>query len=151
MPQGYFNPLDPLGLFRSRSGTPAGRSGWSPPDPLRLFNRGDPPASGDDPMKYIPGTDPIPASFNGHLEEIRNQARERLIAKGYTPHQVDLALKWVDDWLMGIARRIAPGNEQLQKSIVQSGYAEIAGRAENWLRGITSAFTVSPNILASVP
>jgi hypothetical protein len=144
MPREEFNPLDPLGLFKRRGAGAAGSSRFAPPDPLHLFGRGDPP-------QYIPGTDPLPASFDGHLTDIRAQAREMLISKGYTPHQVDLALRWVDDWLYGIARRIAPANEDLQRTIVQSGYAEVAARAENWLRGITSAFQVSPRILASVP
>jgi len=53
---------------------------------------------------------------------------------------VDKALNWYDEWLMGMARRLAPGDSELQRRVVQAAYAEIAPQAERCVRGIQDAF-----------
>ncbi|MDP2954559.1 MAG: hypothetical protein Q8O76_14750 [Chloroflexota bacterium] len=139
-------PSDPLGLFKSRNpGTEeGGRYLPAPPDPLGFFSRKKRVGSLENPGHMSGATigNPIPIEFNGHLVDIKTQAREILIGKGHPPQRVDMALKWAEEWLLGMARRMAPGNIVLQKSIVQSGYAEIASRAESWLRGIEAAFAI---------
>ena len=85
---------------------------------------------------------PIPGEFNGTLVDMRAKARERLIAAGYPDRIVDKALNWYDEWLMGMARRLAPGDTNLQRQVVQAAYTEIAPRAERWIRGIQDAFGV---------
>lgn len=93
--------------------------------------------------RYMPSIgNPIPIEFNGRLVDIKKQAREILISRGYPTVQVDMALKWAEEWLLGMARRMAPGNIELQRTVVQSAYAEIASRAESWLRGIQAAFAI---------
>lgn len=83
---------------------------------------------------------PIPAEYNGHLVDMRESARSQLISIGYSEAIVDKALNWYDEWLMGMARRLAPGDTKLQKDVVQAAYSEIAPRAEHWIRGIQEAF-----------
>lgn len=140
-----FNPLDPLGLFERKESpgtSPTIREAmgkvWPPPDPLGIFER----------SHRGGGTigNPIPIEFNGRLVDIKNQARQVLIGKGYPPQQVDMALKWAEEWLMGMARRMAPGNMELQRTVVQSAYAEIASRAEKWLQGIQAAFAIGGSV-----
>ena len=84
----------------------------------------------------------IPAEFNGKLVDMKEQAREGLIAADYSERVIDKALNWYDKWLMRMARILAPGNAELQRSMVQSAYAEIAPRAEQWMRGMQEAFGV---------
>ena len=112
----------------------------APRDPLGFFSRRSRQGIMENPGATI--GNPIPIEFNGYLVDLKNQARETLIGRGHSPQRVDMALKWAEEWLMGMARRMAPGNIALQKTIVQSGYAEIASRAESWLRGIEAAFAI---------
>ena len=81
-------------------------------------------------------SNPIPAEFNGKLVDMKEKARESLIAAGYSERVIDKALNWYDEWLMGMARRLALGDTELQRSVVQSAYAEIAPNAERWMRGM---------------
>jgi hypothetical protein len=155
-----FNPLDPLGLFGRRAGQPTGQGGL--PDPLHLFGRreqtgGAKPGSAPplpDPLgifarkggssggSLLGATlgNPIPIEWANEIIPLKNQAREILIARGYKTQEVDMALHWAEEWLMGMARRLAPGNTELQKTVVVSGYSEIAFQAEKWLHGIEEAF-----------
>ena len=87
-------------------------------------------------------SNPIPAEFNGKLVDMKEKARESLITAGYSERIIDKALNWYDEWLMGIARRLAPGDTELQRSVVQSAYAEIAPNAEQWMRGMREAFGI---------
>ncbi|MCJ7663301.1 MAG: hypothetical protein MUO24_03570 [Desulfobacterales bacterium] len=120
-------PPDPLGLFhRSNPGNPERRR-FLPPDPLGIITPG------------VPGAtigNPVPIEWAADVIPVKTQVREQLIGKGYTPKQVDKALHWGENWLMGMARRLAPNNPDLQKTVVVSGYADISSRAEDWLRGI---------------
>lgn len=166
-----FNPLDPLGLFdreRAPGSPPGGPSSlWPPPDPLGIFQgkeqkvgrRGLPPPP--DPLHLFqhrgdagnPGAtigNPIPIEWAGEIVPLKNQARQTLIGRGYPDKQVDMALHWAEEWLMGMARRMAPGNTELQRTVVVSGYADIANRAEKWLQGIEAAFMVSPRMLPQI-
>lgn len=86
---------------------------------------------------------PIPAEFNGALVDMRESARNQLISIGYSENIVDKALNWYDEWLMGMARRLAPDDTNLQRQVVQAAYAEVAPRAERWIRGIQDAFGVA--------
>lgn len=88
-------------------------------------------------------SNPIPAEFNGKLVDMKEKARESLIAAGYSERVIDKALNWYDEWLMRMARILAPGNAEMQHSVVQSAYAEIAPRAEQWMRGMQEAFGVT--------
>lgn len=97
-------------------------------DPLRLF-------------RSI--SNPIPVEFDRRLVELKEQARSNLIAAGYPAPLVNRALTWYDEWLMGMARILAPSNIELQRSAVQSAYAEIAPKAESWMRGIQKAFGIT--------
>ena len=108
----------------------ADKGRFNPLDPLDLFQK--------------PVGNPLPASWNGHLLELKSQARDKLIAAGYRPEVVDKALTWFEKWLIGMARRMAPNNDALQKTVVQSYYAQIAPQAEKWLRGIEAAFAPGP-------
>jgi hypothetical protein len=162
MPREKFNPLDPLGLFkkddeeaRYQDLVPERRPGWRPPDPLHIFERAPDPLGlfhrkGNSGYHGSGATigNPIPIEWADQIIPLKNQAREVLVAKGYPPKQVDMALHWAEEWLMGMARRMAPNNRDLQRSVVVSGYSEIAGRAEKWLQGIEAAFSVSPQMLA---
>jgi hypothetical protein len=154
-----FNPWDPFGLFRRRDGAPVGDASWSPPDPLHIFSqRSRNPDVVDGEYREITGAyeevvtqgqelakvfgngatigNPIPIEWAPEVIPLKNQAREQLIAKGWTVSQADKALHWAEEWMMGMARRLAPNNSQLQKTVVVSGYQDIAGRAEKWLRGV---------------
>lgn len=152
-----FNPLDPLGLFGESNGTLVGRvdkehfqahqrreksargfldAVWPPPDPLGIFQH----RSRRSESSGATIGNPIPIEWADQVIPLKNQAREVLIGRGYRPQQVDMALHWAEEWLIGMARRLAPGNMELQKTVVVSGYADIAGRAEKWLQGIEAAF-----------
>ena len=166
-----FNPLDPLGILgvvkkdvdrigssvislplpgppgmaRRSEEERAARHGAEPPprgtgllDPLGLFS------GGSNPLKSI--GNPIPFEFDGKLVDMRQTSRERLIAAGYSANIVDKALNWYDEWLMGMARRLAPADNNLQRQVVQAAYAEIAPRAERWIKGIQDAFGVPATI-----
>ncbi|MBA7671312.1 hypothetical protein ES703_79468 [subsurface metagenome] len=85
---------------------------------------------------------PIPGEFDGTLIDMKTKARESLIAAGYPDRIVDKALTWYEEWVMGMARRLAPGDTDLQRQVVQAAYAEVAPRAERWIRGIQDAFGV---------
>jgi hypothetical protein len=142
-----FNPLDPLGLFKERDGGMPTGPRYGPPDPLHLFDRAPDPLHifhrRENPGSTGSGAtigNPIPIEWADEIIPLKNQARETLLAKGYRPQAVDMALHWAEEWLMGMARRLAPGNMELQKSVVVSGYREIAYRAEKWLQGIEAAF-----------
>ncbi len=149
-----FNPFDPLGLFQERDGTQGRRTLSPPPDPLGLFKRTNPgnPSPPDplgiltpgipDPMRRRGVTigNPIPIEWADQVVPIKTQVREQLIGRGYRPQQVDLALHWAEEWLIGMARRLAPGNPDLQKTVVVSGYADIGSRAERWLTGMEAVF-----------
>lgn len=130
-----FNPLDPLGIF-GRVKKDVDRIAASaklpvPPSPPGLTTK---------PHQSI--GNPIPGEFDGTLIDMKAKARERLIAAGYPDRIVDKALTWYDEWLMGMARRLAPGDTNLQRQVVQAAYAEIAPKAERWIRGIQDAFGV---------
>ena len=60
---------------------------------------------------------PIPIEFDGRLVDMKGKARERLMAVGYSPAIVDKALKWYDEWLIGMARRLAPADTNLQRQV----------------------------------
>ncbi|GAG75632.1 unnamed protein product, partial [marine sediment metagenome] len=87
-------------------------------------------------------SNPIPVEFDGRLVELKEQARLNLIAAGYPAPLVNRALTWYNEWLTGMARRLAPGDTELQRSVVQSAYAEIAPNAERWMRGMREAFGI---------
>lgn len=126
--EGRFNPLDPLGIF-----------GVVKRDVDRMagsFRLPGPPRLG------ATIGNPIPVEFNGDLLGRKEEARRRLVAKGYSEEIVDRALKWYEEWLMGMASRIAGADRDLQRRIVQSGYEHIASRAEDWMRGIQAAFGI---------
>ncbi|GAH55930.1 unnamed protein product [marine sediment metagenome] len=169
-----FNPLDPLGILgavkhdvdrigssvislplpgppgmaRRTEEERAARHGGPPPergtgfarllDPLGLFS------GGSNPQKGI--GNPIPAEFNGKLVDMKGKARERLIAVGYSASIVDKALNWYEEWVMGMARRLAPGDTALQRQVVQAAYAEVEPKAERWIRGIQDAFGVPATV-----
>lgn len=129
-----FNPLDPLGIF-GRVKQDVDRIVGSaklpvPPSPPGLTTK--PHSIGN----------PIPIEFNGKLVDMKEEARRNLIAANYPPELVDKALTWYEEWLVGISRRLAPGNTDVQKTIVQEAYAEVAPQAEKWIRGIEAAFGV---------
>ena len=128
-----FNPLDPLGIFgRVKEDVDRIAGSMKLPVPPR------PPGLTTKPGGTI--GNPIPIEFNGQLVDMKEKARAELIAKGYNLRQVEMALRWAEEWLMGMARRMAPGDIELQRRVVQSAYAEIAARAERWIRGIQEAF-----------
>lgn len=85
---------------------------------------------------------PIPVEYNGHLVDMKQKARDQLISVGYSEPIVDKALKWYEEWIMGLARRLAPGDTELQRKVVQTAYAEVTPQAERWIRGIQEAFSV---------
>ena len=89
---------------------------------------------------------PIPAEYNGHLVDMKLKAREQLISVGYSEKIVDKALNWHEEWIMGIARGVAPGDADLQRQVVQAAYAQVASRAEKWIRGIQDAFGVPATV-----
>lgn len=122
------NVLDPLGIFRGLKHD-VDRIGSS------LLSA---PKFG--PHKTI--GNPVPIEFDGTLVNQKEEARSKLIGFGYSPTLVDKALTWYEEWLMGMARRMAPGDTNLQSQVVQAAYAEIAPRAEAWIRGIQEAFSV---------
>ena len=167
-----FNPLDPLGIFgrvKKDVDRIAAQAKLPPlPGPPGLARRseeeraarhevaygGPPPAERGaglqrlfDPLGLFSRSggslgNPIPVEFDGRLVELKETARRNLVTAGYPESLVNRALTWYDEWLMGMARRLAPGNTELQRSVVQSAYAEIAPRAESWMRGIQQAFGV---------
>ena len=132
-----FNPFDPLGILE-----PIRR------DVDRFISQASlPKPPGLPGLTTKPGGsigNPIPFEFDGRLVDMKEEARQRLIAANYPPELVDKALTWYDEWLMGMARRLAPGDTELQKRVVQSAYAEIAPRAERWMSGIQQAFGQTP-------
>ena len=158
-----FNPLDPLGIFgrvkkdvdriaaQAKLPPLPGPPGLAP-ESKATTSTGPPPAGRGagierllDPLGLFSRSggsigNPIPVEFDGRLVELKEQARRNLVTAGYPESLVNRALTWYDEWLMGMARRLAPGNTELQRSVVQSAYAEIAPRAENWMRGIQEAF-----------
>lgn len=139
-----FNFADPLGI--------AGKL----PDPLHLFTKSNrnkevvnaefrelPPEQGPVSASGLSGAvigNPIPIEWAPEVIPLKNQARAELIGKGYSVDQVDKALHWGEEWLMGMARRLAPNNSELQKTVVVSGYKDIAGRSEKWLQGMEAVF-----------
>lgn len=124
-----FNPLDPLGIFGrvKKDVDRIGSSVISLPLPGKKSGIGN----------------PIPAEFNGQVIDMRDEARRRLIAAGYSETVVDKALNWHDEWLMGMVRMMAPDDMNMQRTLVQKAYSEIAHRAERWIRGIQDAFGVT--------
>jgi hypothetical protein len=123
---------------------------WPPPDPLQIFHRknryspngtmphpapSNPPAA----SKALSGAvigNPIPIEWADQVIPLKNQARDKMIAQGYSEKQVDQALHWGEEWLIGMAKRLAPQNPDLQKQVVVAGYADIVPRAEKWIAGI---------------
>ena len=85
---------------------------------------------------------PIPGEFNGHLVDMRDEARRRLIADGYSATLVGAALNWYDEWLTGMGKSLAPDDPELQARIVQTAYGQIAERSAQWMGGIQKAFGV---------
>lgn len=134
-----FNPFDPLGILEPvRRDIDRFISTASLPKPPSLPG-----------LTIKPGAtigNPIPIEFNGHLVEMKEEARKNLIAANYAPELVDNALNWYEEWLMGMARRLAPADTELQKKVVQAAYAEIAPRAERWMSGIQTAFGGIPRV-----
>jgi hypothetical protein len=130
-----FNPLDPLGIFgrvkRDIDSIAGSAKLPVPPSPPGLTTK--PHSIGN----------PIPAEFNGQLVDMRDEARRRLIAAGYSETATDKALNWHDEWIMGIVRMMAPNDMNMQRTLVQKAYSEIAPRAEKWIRGIQDAFGVT--------
>ncbi len=159
---GSFNPLDPFGLFKKSNGGSTGDISFipggkghpqlppqprglpAPPDPLGLFTRRPyrdwTHQDGASPNGTSGATigNPVPIEWAADVLPAKNEAREILISKGYSVRQVDMALHWGEEWLMGMARRMAPNNSELQKTVVVSGYKDISSRAERWLQGITN-------------
>jgi len=134
-----FNPIDPLGIF-GRLKKDVDRIAGSaklpvPPSPPGLTTK---------PHRGI--GNPIPAEFNGKLIDMRDEARRRIIAAGYSETATDKALNWHDEWLMGMVRMMAPDDMNMQRTLVQKAYSEIAPRAERWLRGIQDAFGVPATV-----
>lgn len=166
MPE-QFNPLDPLGIFepvrqdldrlgqdlqlpklpgppglpRRTEAERAQRHGGSPPPRGTGFQRLLDPAGIMTRGKATIGN-PIPAEFNGDLVAKKEIAERVLLDKGYDPRLVEKALKWFEEWVMGMARRLAPGDIDLQRRVVHSAYTEVAARAEEWINGIQQAFGV---------
>ncbi|KKM79369.1 hypothetical protein LCGC14_1350630 [marine sediment metagenome] len=133
--EGRFNPLDPLGIW-----------GTVKRDVDRMAGRLRLPAPPHLPgLTTKPGMtigNPIPVEFNGDLARQKEMARRSLAGKG-SEELVDRALKWYEEWMMGLARRIAPADRDLQRQIVQSGYADVASGAGEWMKGIQEAFGIS--------
>ena len=127
-----FNPFDPLGIL-GRVKKDVDRIAGSAKLP-------SPPGLSTKPLRGI--GNPIPFELNGKLVDMRDEARRRLIAAGYSETVVDSALKWHDEWLMGLVRMMAPNDMNMQRTLVQKAYSEIAARAEKWIRGIQDAFGV---------
>lgn len=134
-----FNPFDPLGIL-----------GPVRQDVDRILSRASLPKPPSPPgLTTKPGGtigNPIPVEFNGHLVDMKEEARRKLIAADYAPELVDKALNWYEEWLMGMARRLAPDDIDLQKRVVQAAYSEIAPRAESWMSGIETAFGGIPRL-----
>jgi len=162
-----FNPLDPLGIF-GRVKKDVDRIGSSvislplpgPPGMARRSEQeraarhgAEPPPRGTgflrllDPLGLVSRKgsigNPIPAEFDGKLVDMRDEARRRLISAGYSETAADKALNWHDEWLMGMVRMMAPNDMNMQRTLVQKAYSEIAPRAERWIRGIQDAFGVT--------
>jgi len=134
-----FNPFDPLGILDPiRRDVDRFISTASLPKPPSLPGLTTKPG----------GTigNPIPIEFDGGLVEMKEEARRNLIAANYAPELVDSALTWYEEWLLGMARRLAPGDTELQKKVVHAAYAEIAPRAERWMGGIQEAFGGIPRV-----
>ncbi len=134
-----FNPLDPLGILAAVKHD-VDRVAHSA---LTLPIQGSPLGLGK--KKGTIGN-PIPVEYNGKLVDMKETARERLIAVGYSASIVDKALTWYEEWVMGMARRLAPGDTALQRQVVQAAYAEVAPKAERWIRGIQDAFGVPATV-----
>jgi len=131
-----FNPLDPLGIFgRVKKDVDSIVSSAKLPVPP------SPPGLTTKSHKSI--GNPIPGQFNGQLVDKRDEARSRLISAGYSETVVDRALNWHDEWLMGLVRMLAPDDMNMQRTLVQKSYSEIAPRAERWIRGIQDALGVT--------
>lgn len=169
--EGRINPLDPLGIFGAvkRDVDRIGSSVISVPlpGPPGMARRSEqeraerhqaaygtqPPPRGTgflrllDPLNLTGKKsgigNPIPVEFNGHLVDMRDEARRKLISAGYSETLVDRALNWHDEWLMGLVRMMAPNDTNMQRTLVQKAYSEIAYRAERWMRGIQDAFGVA--------
>ena len=167
-----FNPLDPLGIFgrvKKDVDRIVSQAKLPPlPGPPGLARRGEeeraarheaayggpPPAQRGagvqrllDPLglftRHSGGIgNPVPIEFDGRLVDLKEQARSNLITAGYSAPLVDRALTWHDEWLMGLVRMMAPNDINMQRTLVQKAYAEIAPRAERWMRGIKEAFAV---------
>ena len=159
-----FNPLDPLGILgqvkkdvdriasQAKLSPPPGPPGLSRRTEEQRAASGPPPAERGAGLQRL--LDPLglftrssgsignPIPFDGRLVELKEQARQNLITSGYPASLVNRALTWYDEWLMGMARKLAPGNIELQRSVVQSAYAEIAPKAERWMKGIQAAFAI---------
>ncbi len=134
-----FNPLDPLGIF-GRVKQDVDRIAGSAKLPV-------PPGLPGLTTKPHQGIgNPIPAEFNGKLVDMRDEARRRLISAGYSETSTDKALNWHDEWLMGLVRMMAPNDMNMQRTLVQKAYSEIAPRAEKWIRGIQDAFGVPATV-----
>lgn len=130
-----FNPIDPLGIFE-RVKKDVDRIAGSAKLPI-------PPSLPGLTTKPHQGIgNPIPGEFNGQLVDMRDEARRRLIAAGYSETVVGSALNWHDEWLMGMVRMMAPDDMKMQRTLVQKAYSEVAHRAEKWIRGIQDAFGV---------
>jgi len=131
-----FNPLDPLGIFgRVKNDVDRIVGSAKLPVPPGL------PGLTTKPLRGI--GNPIPAEFDGKLVDMRDEARRRLIDAGYNTTVVDRALNWHDEWLMGLVRMMAPNDMNMQRTLVQKAYSEVAPRAEKWIRGIQDAFGVT--------
>ena len=62
------------------------------------------------------------------LAALVEQRRQELLAKGYTPNQVQLALDWASNSAQGMADYIGVDSGQFLPRYLKD--------AENWLRGI---------------
>jgi len=172
--EGRFNPLDPLGILGAvkkdvdRIGSsvislplpgPPGmarRSEQERAERHQVAYGTEPPSRGTGFLRFLDPLNltgkksgignPIPTEFNGKLVDMRDEARRRLIAAGYNPTVVDRALNWHDEWLMGLVRMMAPNDMNMQRTLVQKAYSEIAPRAEKWIRGIQEAFGVAGTV-----
>jgi len=169
--EGRFNPLDPLGIFGAvkkdvdRIGSsvislplpgPPGMARRSEQERAErhqaAYGTESPPRGTGflrllDPLNLTGKKsgigNPIPAEFDGKLIDMRDEARRRLIAAGYSATSTDKALNWHDEWLMGLVRMMAPNDMDMQRKVVQKAYSEIAPRAEKWIRGIQDDFGVA--------
>lgn len=131
----FWPPPDPLNIFHRKSSTDK----WRQPEEKKPYIsglKGQPPFSSPKPLSGAVIGNPIPIEWADQVIPLKNQARDKMIAAGYSEKQTDAALHWGEEWLAGMAKRLAPNNPNLQEQVVVAGYADIVPRAERWISGI---------------